>query len=157
MFKLQWRRRILRFAATNPLHRCAGWPGAAASRDRLGARRARLNLDRAELFVMPLYMARGVQNKLLEALAMGLPCVVSQAALRGTTVADGDGVIAADDPRDFARHLVDLLRDGIRRQKMAGRARAAAEANYRWEAQLARLDEVIATVSADPRRASAGG
>jgi len=118
---------------------------------------ARPYLDRAEIFVAPLRMARGVQNKLLEALAMGLPCVVSQAALRGTTVADGDGVIAADDPRDFARHLVDLLRDGTRRQEMAGRARAAAEANYRWEAQLARLDEVIATVSADPRRASAGG
>jgi len=92
---------------------------------------ARPYLDRVEVFVAPLRMARGVQNKLLEALAMGLPCVASTAAWRGTVVADGDGIIAADDPKKFARHVVDLLQDGARR---AAIARAAAEANYRWEA-----------------------
>ena len=82
---------------------------------------ARPYLDRAEVFVAPLRMARGVQNKLLEALAMGLPCVASTAAWRGTVVADGDGIIAADDPKKFARHVVDLLQDGARRAAMAGR------------------------------------
>src|SRR5260370_35032422 len=43
---------------------------------------ARPYLDRAEIFVAPLRMARGVQNKLLRALAMGLPWVVSPAAWR---------------------------------------------------------------------------
>ncbi len=108
---------------------------------------ARPYLDRAELFVAPLRMARGVQNKLLEALAMGLPCVASTAARSGTVVADGEGIRATDEPIEFARHVVDLLRDDNRRAEMARRARAAAEANYRWEAQLARLDQVIAAVS----------
>jgi sugar transferase (PEP-CTERM/EpsH1 system associated) len=107
---------------------------------------ARPYLDRAEVFVAPLRMARGVQNKLLEALAMGLPCVASMAAWRGTVVAEEEGILVSDDPGEFARHVIDLLRDGARRTEMARRARAAAEANYRWETQLARFDQVIAAV-----------
>ena len=105
---------------------------------------ARPYLDRAEIFVAPLRMARGVQNKLLEALAMGLPCVASTAARSGTAVADGQGILATDEPREFARHVIDLLGDSDGRAEMARRARAAAVANYRWEVQLACLDQVIA-------------
>ena len=108
-------------------------------------------LDRAEVFVAPLRMARGIQNKLLEALAMGLPCVASNAAAAGTVVPNGDGIVAADDPKEFAEHVVHLLRDGDFRAGMACKARAAAEANYRWEAQLACLDRVILALA--PRHA----
>ena len=107
-------------------------------------------MDRAEVFVAPMRMARGIQNKLLEALAMGLPGVVSEAAAAGTVVPDGEGILAADDPEEFAEHLARLLRDDAFRAAMAKKARAAAEANYRWETQLACLDQVIAEVS--PRR-----
>ena len=113
---------------------------------------ARPYLDRAEIFVAPLRMARGVQNKLLEALAMGLPCVASTAAWSGTMIADGEGIRATDEPMEFARHVVDLLRDGGRRAEMARRARAAAEANYHWGVQLSHLDQVIATVVSHPLR-----
>jgi glycosyltransferase involved in cell wall biosynthesis len=51
---------------------------------------------------------------------------------------------------EFARHVVDLLWDSTRRAEMARRARAAAEANYRWEDQLARLDQVIAAAVSRP-------
>ena len=107
-------------------------------------------MDEAELFIAPMRMARGIQNKLLEALAMGLPCVASQTAARGTVVQDAEGILAADDPEVFAQHVVRLLRDGAFRAAMASKARATAEANYRWEAQLTRLDQVIASVSPRP-------
>lgn len=111
---------------------------------------ARPYLDRAEIFVAPLRMGRGVQNKLLEALAMGLPCVASMAAWCGTVIADGDGMLATDEPMEFARHVTGLLQDRTRRAEMSRKARAAAEANYRWEVQLARLDEVIAAAVSPP-------
>jgi sugar transferase (PEP-CTERM/EpsH1 system associated) len=104
-------------------------------------------LDRAEVFVAPLRMARGVQNKVLEALAMGLPCVASMAAWSGTVVLNGEGILATDHPKEFAEHIVRLLRDGNWRAEMARKARAVAEANYRWEAQMRRLDQVIAALS----------
>jgi polysaccharide biosynthesis protein PslH len=104
-------------------------------------------LDGAEVFVAPMRMARGIQNKLLEALSMGLPCVASEAAATATVVPDGEGILAADDAREFAGHVVRLLRDGEFRAAMARKARAAAEAHYRWDEQLACLDRVIAAVS----------
>ena len=104
-------------------------------------------LDEAEVFVAPMRMARGIQNKLLEALSMGLPCVASEAAATATVVPDGEGILAADDAREFAGHVVRLLRDGEFRAAMARKARAAAEAHYRWDEQMACLDRVIAAVS----------
>lgn len=112
-------------------------------------------LDRAEVFVAPLRMARGVQNKVLEALAMGLPCVASVAARSGTVIPNGEGILATDDPKEFAGHVVRLLRDGNWRTEMARWARAAAEANYRWEVQMAGLDEIVGTVAQPPRAVSA--
>ena len=110
-------------------------------------------LDRAEVFVAPLRMGRGIQNKLLEGLAMGLPCIASTAAWSGTAVANGEGLLAADEPQEFAGHVVRLLREPDFRTAMAYKARAAVEANYRWATQLAVLDRVIANLS--PRQMSA--
>jgi sugar transferase (PEP-CTERM/EpsH1 system associated) len=137
---------------------CGSRPAAAVRR--LATRRGvtvtgrvpdtRPYLDAAEVFVAPMRMARGIQNKLLEALAMGLPCVASEAAAMGTVVPGGLGILATDDPDEFALHVVRLLRDGAFRATMASKARAAAELNYRWDVQLACLDRVIAALSPRP-------
>lgn len=112
----------------------------------------RPHLDAAEVFAAPLRVARGIQNKVLEALAMGLPCVVTTAAWTGTVLPQGAGILVADDSAEFAGHIVRLLRDGGFRAEMARMARAAVEANYRWERQMAFLDQVIAAVTAWPPR-----
>ncbi|HEY3910167.1 MAG TPA: TIGR03087 family PEP-CTERM/XrtA system glycosyltransferase [Stellaceae bacterium] len=111
-------------------------------------------LDEAEIFAAPLRMARGIQNKLLEGLAMGLPCVTSIAAWSGTVVAQGEGIVASDDPREFAAQAVRLLRDDSYRASMAQKARAAAERHYRWDAQMAHLDRAVAVVTALPAAVS---
>jgi sugar transferase (PEP-CTERM/EpsH1 system associated) len=108
-------------------------------------------LDSAEVFVAPLRMARGIQNKLLEAMAMGVPCVASTTAASGTVVAEGAGILAADEPEEFAGHVLKLLREEKFRTDMGRKVRAAAEANYRWDAQMASLDQVIAGLSGGAR------
>ena len=104
-------------------------------------------LDTAELAVVPLRMARGIQNKLLEAMAMGLPCVASSLAWRGTSIPQGEGVLVADEPGDFIAHIVRILQDAELRGQMSHRARRAVEADYGWDEQLSRLDAVIAAVA----------
>ena len=104
-------------------------------------------VDQAEVFVAPLRMGRGIQNKLLEALAMGLPSVASTAAWSGTLVPKGKGVLVTDNPREFAEDVVHLLRDSDYRSAMARRARVAAETNCRWEEQMSHLDQVIEAVT----------
>jgi len=104
-------------------------------------------LDRAELSVAPLRIARGIQNKIIEAMAMGLPVVASANAWKGTVIAQGDGILVADKPGEFANHVVRLLQDSGYRAEMSGRARATVEANYRWAVQLTGLDQVLSTIA----------
>jgi len=111
-------------------------------------------LDEAEVFVAPLRMARGIQNKLLEALAMGLPCVASIPAWSGTVLSQGDGILATDNAREFADHVLHLLRHVEYRAAMAVKARAAAETNYSWEGQMQHLDAIVAAVT-EPRHLAA--
>jgi len=137
---------------------CGNRPAAAVQRlaDRPGVTvtgrvpDVRPYLDSAEVFVGPLRLARGIQNKVLEALAMGLPCVTSVAAWSGTVVPQGEGIVATDDAREFAAHVIRLLQDHGYRAEMAKKARAAAEAHYGWEVQMKALDRVVAEVTAQP-------
>ena len=105
-------------------------------------------LDAAEICVVPLRIARGIQNKLLEGLAMGLPCVSSRSSWGGTVIEEGEGILVADDPTEFAEHAIRLLRDDQYRELMARKARAVVEEKYRWEDQLQRLDLIIERMTA---------
>lgn len=116
----------------------------------------RPHLDVAQVFVAPLRMARGVQNKVLEGLAMGLPCVTSMTAWSGTVIAQGQGIVASNDPAELAQQIVRLLSDANYRGAMALRARQAVEANYTWGAQMDLLDGIIARlVKAPPKLGNA--
>jgi sugar transferase (PEP-CTERM/EpsH1 system associated) len=112
----------------------------------------RPHLASAEVCVAPLRVARGVQNKPLEALAMGLPCVASGVAWRGTAMPKGAGILVSDDAAEFAEHVTRLLQVATFRMAMAGKARAAVETMYRWETQLAALDSVVAAATEWPRK-----
>ena len=101
-------------------------------------------LDTADIFVAPLRIARGIQNKVLEAMAMSLPVVASEPAWAGTAIPRGEGIEAADDPATYAALIVALLRDPTSRSAMGATARAAVERDYAWDGQLAALDAVIA-------------
>jgi sugar transferase (PEP-CTERM/EpsH1 system associated) len=108
-------------------------------------------LGRSSVCVVPLRIARGIQNKLLEAMAMGLPTVASTAAFEELETAEkSTHLLVADEPADFARHVVRLLTDATLRSRMGGAARRFVEADYCWEAQLGRLDQVVAAVTARP-------
>lgn len=100
-------------------------------------------LDSADVGVISIRIARGIQNKLLEAMAMGLPCVTTTPSWQGTMVPDGDGLLVADQAGDFADHVVRLLTDAGYRGTMARKARAVAESYFSWDAQMSLLDEVV--------------
>jgi glycosyltransferase involved in cell wall biosynthesis len=104
-------------------------------------------LARAGVGVIPVRIARGVQNKLLEAMAAGLPTVATTAAWAGLSAAAGRDLLVADAPAAFAADVVRLLRDPALCDGMSRAARAAVAADYRWDRALARLDEVLARVT----------
>jgi glycosyltransferase involved in cell wall biosynthesis len=94
----------------------------------------------ASLCVVPLKIARGVQNKVLEAMAMGKAVVCTSQSLEGIRANVGVDVMVADEEADFAAQVVSLLREPQRAAEIGSRARASMERSYSWEANLRALD-----------------
>lgn len=97
-------------------------------------------LAAADVVVAPLEIARGVQNKVLEAMAMGRPVVASPAAFEGIVAEPGRDLIVAEAP---APAILDLLADAQRAGTLGRSARAAVEARYGWRARLCPLAAMI--------------
>lgn len=91
----------------------------------------------ASVVVAPLLLARGIQNKVLEAMAMARPVVASIAAAEGI---DHRGTIrVAGDAAGFAREVSDLLADPVAAETLGQAARAQTVERYGWDARLAPL------------------
>jgi hypothetical protein len=106
----------------------------------------------AAVAVVPLRLARGVQNKVLEALSMGIPVVCSTAAFTGSKAVEGEHGLVADDPREMADHVVTLLEDPARRAEMGRKGRELMVEHYSWEAQVAKLERLYEDVIDEWRR-----
>ncbi len=100
-------------------------------------------LSRAHVAVAPLRIARGIQNKILEAMAMRLPVVGTSCAFQGTFATSGDGIRIADTPDEFAEGVTTFLLDREEQYACASRARAYVERYHHWETQLEKLDSIL--------------
>ena len=100
-------------------------------------------LARARVSVAPLRIARGVQNKVLEAMAMAKPVVATPEAAEGIEAQPERDLVVAGDPRAFAAGVLSLLRDPARADSIGRAARACVERHYRWDRNLAILDRVL--------------
>ncbi|MBN2204950.1 MAG: glycosyltransferase [Thermoleophilia bacterium] len=112
-------------------------------------------LLRAEVGVVPLRIGAGMQNKLLQAMAAGLPVVATPVANEGIQAEDGTQLWLRDEPRAFADAVIALLRDRAERERLGTAARALVESKWTWEAHFERQLAVFAEVAG--RRATAAG
>ena len=87
----------------------------------------------------PLRVARGIQNKVLEAMAMGKPVVATHQALEGIGVTPDVHVCRAATPHEWVRSISGLLTDPDRCARLGRAARAFVEERFQWKAQLASL------------------
>lgn len=94
---------------------------------------------RARVCVIPLRIARGVQNKVLEAMSMARPVVATPPAVQGISVSDPSLVSIAADPDRFAARVVDLLQDEPLRHAMGRAARNHIKQRFNWHTNLAAL------------------
>ena len=99
--------------------------------------------DAATVAVAPLRIARGLQNKVLEAMAMRVPVVASPAAFNGINAEAGRDVLVADDPESFSRGVVSLLDDPLLRDRHAAAARICVERNHDWARILDGLERLV--------------
>lgn len=111
----------------------------------------RPHVQGAAVCAIPLRVARGVQNKVLEAMAMGVPVVASPAAAEGIAATPGESLSVApvdDDGRAFSEAIVQLLDDRAEAAAMARAARAVVVERYGWQPQADALYALLREAAA---------
>jgi polysaccharide biosynthesis protein PslH len=108
-------------------------------------------LESATVCVVPLRIARGVQNKLLEAMAVGRPVVATREAAAGLRVTHDEELLIADAPHLFADAVLALIRDPDLRRRLGEDARRFVEREHDWAPLLQKLVGLIETAGARPK------
>ena len=99
-------------------------------------------LKYARVIVAPLRVARGIQNKVLEAMAMAKPTVATPAAAGALSALPGSEIEVAADTYAFAEKVLEAM-DPVRGERMGRLARSRVLADYAWPASLKLLDELL--------------
>jgi len=101
-------------------------------------------VERAAVSLCPVRVAGGVQNKILESLALGVPVVTSPEGFEGLGArGEEDGLCVARGPEEFARICLDLMRDGPRRSELGRRGVRFVAEHYDWDRQTALLEKLL--------------
>jgi len=100
-------------------------------------------LKMATVVAAPLRIARGIQNKVLEAMAMGIPVVATPQAFEGVEAEPGRDLILGGDVRKIAEGVIGLVKEGSLRKSIGDNARRTIEKNYCWSKNLEKLDNVL--------------
>jgi sugar transferase (PEP-CTERM/EpsH1 system associated) len=96
-------------------------------------------LQHAAVVVAPLRLARGIQNKVLEAMAMARPVVASASCAEVITAVPGAELLSATSADDFVQAVDSLLGDAARADAVGAAGRSRVLSDYSWAAQLAPL------------------
>jgi sugar transferase (PEP-CTERM/EpsH1 system associated) len=108
-------------------------------------------LRRGAITVAPLRIARGIQNKVLEAMAMGHPVVGTVSATQGVEGQDGRDYVVADTADALYEAVARLLEHPDEGAQLGRRGRAFVEQRYDWEVVFDPLDELLARLVPEPR------
>jgi glycosyltransferase involved in cell wall biosynthesis len=100
----------------------------------------RAELARAAVYVAPMFTGTGIKNKVLEAMASGLPVVGTTRALNG--IGPGAGVRLADNHDAIAAAVVALLDDDAARREVGRAGRERVRSEFSWEASAAAIERL---------------
>ena len=90
-------------------------------------------VQRASVFIAPIRIGSGTKIKVLNAMAQAKPVVATTVAAEGIDVTPGENILIADDPEDFGKKVLYLLRNEEIARKMGERARELMEKKYNWD------------------------
>lgn len=97
----------------------------------------------ADICVIPLRIARGLQNKVLEAMSTGNAVVATTNASEGIACNNRENIVIADNEADFAKSVVDLLLNKEARRVMGRNARENILRHYSWDTNLSQLERIM--------------
>ena len=103
-------------------------------------------LLQADVSIAPMRISRGVPNKILEAMAVGVPVVATTEAVKGIRVKDGEDVLLGDTAERFAAQVSRLLSDSHLRARITKRALQKVQEVYDWKTIGIQLNDMIEAI-----------
>ncbi len=98
---------------------------------------------KSRLFVAPMRLGSGMQNKLLEAMSMGVPCVTTPLASQSLGTQSGRELIVADNAETLAAAIITLLDDSTLADTLAHNASNFVKKNYTWNKVSQQLQDIL--------------
>jgi len=99
--------------------------------------------NQSQVFVAPMRIGSGLQNKLLEAMSMELPCVTTSLAAKPMNAEHNENIIIAETDVEIAAHIVDLLNNIDKAKKIAAHGRQFVIENFDWTKTVELLEQVF--------------
>ena len=84
-----------------------------------------------------------LQNKLLEAMSLGLPCITSPLANQALKAKDGEQILVANSLEQYIQQIDLLLSNQQIRESIGGKAREYIKAAFDWESSVAELEKIM--------------
>ncbi|HRZ78022.1 MAG TPA: glycosyltransferase, partial [Bacteroidales bacterium] len=97
----------------------------------------------SRVFIAPMRLGTGMQNKILEAMAMGLPCVTTPLANAPLGSTHGQEILVGEDAATLSGHILRLLSEDSLAEPLANAARAYVKRHYSWEGATAPLERML--------------
>jgi sugar transferase (PEP-CTERM/EpsH1 system associated) len=101
----------------------------------------------AHVLVSPLRLGAGTQNKVLEAMSMGVPVVCTSVGFYGLGIASGDGVVLAGDSSEFAQSVLDLLEEPSKAKEIGAKGYGLVQTRFAWRVVAKQLEAFFTGVS----------
>jgi glycosyltransferase involved in cell wall biosynthesis len=97
----------------------------------------------ARIFIAPMQIGTGLQNKLLEAMAMQIPCITSPLANQALQAKENEEILIADTAEDYARHILFLLDNPVKAEQIAKAGYDYILRNFSWEAETDKIEQLF--------------
>lgn len=97
----------------------------------------------SKIFIAPMQLGTGLQNKLLEAMAMKLPCITSDLANNALGAKNNFNILIGDSPEHYATHVIELLENIEFYTKISDQGHQFVKQNYTWEGATELLNQLI--------------
>jgi len=97
----------------------------------------------ARIFVAPLFIGTGLQNKLLEAMAMGVPVITTPLANNALGAKEGTEILIADDAKGFVHHISTLLKNESDYHEISASAKSFVKQHYNWKSSSLALEKLF--------------
>jgi glycosyltransferase involved in cell wall biosynthesis len=94
---------------------------------------------KAGIVVAPLRFGAGTQNKVLEALSMGVPVICTHVGFKGLGLQNGEGIVLAADTQAFIAEINRLLENEDERNRLAGKGMEKIRSTFGWNAIAIKL------------------